>query len=321
MSPAFSARALSVRDLIAARARSRSRPKHRDDPHTLALCIEGGAMRGVVSAGMVVALEQLGLLNVFDRVYGSSAGALNAAFFVAGQAGLGTTIYYEDINNSRFIDFRRTFGKRPIVDLDFLVWDVMHRSKPLDAARVRNSAIEFRILATAVASGERAAFSHWTDDDDFFSCLRAGASMPVTTGPPYAYQGAVYWDALVSEPIPARIAEEEGCSHVMVLLTRPRGHTGPRLSVFERLYIAPKLRAVSRPLAQRYLARAADYAQMLAALDAGVGPRGRASALAVAPAGPVIDKLERRRSHLVAGAHAGRRAVLDVFESIPRPFA
>jgi predicted patatin/cPLA2 family phospholipase len=305
---------LSVRDLIAARARSRSLPRHRDDPHTLALCVEGGAMRGVVSAGMVTALEQLGLLNVFDRVYGSSAGAMNAAFFVAGQAALGTTIYYEDINNSRFIDFGRAFRKRPIVDLDFLVWDVMRRSKPLDAARVRNSAIAFSVLATVVASGERAAFDRWTDDDDFLSCLRAGASMPVTTGPPCAYQGGVYWDALVSEPIPVRIAEQEGCSHLLVLLTRPRGGSGPRLSLFDRLYIAPRLRAISQPVAERYRTRAAEYAQILAALEAGVGPRGRASALAVAPAGPVVEKLERRRSRLVSGAHAGMRAVLDLFQ-------
>ena len=61
-------------------------------------------MRGVVSAGMVSALEELGLTHAFDAVYGSSAGAINAAYFLAGQARLGTTIYYEDINNARFID-------------------------------------------------------------------------------------------------------------------------------------------------------------------------------------------------------------------------
>ena len=35
-------------------------------------------MRGVVSAGMVWALEELRLTSAFDVVYGSSAGALNA---------------------------------------------------------------------------------------------------------------------------------------------------------------------------------------------------------------------------------------------------
>ena len=65
----------NVRDLILHRARTGSRPRHRDDGATVALCIEGGGMRGVVSAGMVVAIEQLGILRAFDRIYGASAGA------------------------------------------------------------------------------------------------------------------------------------------------------------------------------------------------------------------------------------------------------
>src|SRR5262245_41066333 len=62
-----------VLDLL--RRRARSRPPYNDGA-SLALCIEGGAMRGVVSAGMVVGLEQLKMLNCFDAIYGSSAGAI-----------------------------------------------------------------------------------------------------------------------------------------------------------------------------------------------------------------------------------------------------
>jgi hypothetical protein len=95
---------------------ARSRAPH-DDGARIALCVEGGAMRGVVSAGMVSALEDLGLVHAFDAVYGSSAGAINAAYFLAGQAGFGTAIYSEDINNHQFISMRRAIGGRPIVDL------------------------------------------------------------------------------------------------------------------------------------------------------------------------------------------------------------
>jgi hypothetical protein len=93
-------------DLLKARAARRSRVPHGDGAR-IALAIEGGAMRGVVSAGMVAALEQLGLTDAFDAVYGSSAGAINGAYFLAGQANLGVTIYSEDINNRHFIDLRR----------------------------------------------------------------------------------------------------------------------------------------------------------------------------------------------------------------------
>ena len=49
-------------------------PGARDDPHRVALVLEGGGMRGVVSAGMAAALERLDLTRCLDLVVGASAG-------------------------------------------------------------------------------------------------------------------------------------------------------------------------------------------------------------------------------------------------------
>ena len=136
-------------------------------------------MRGVVSAGMVSALESLELTHAFDAVYGSSAGAINAAYFLAGQAALGTTIYSEDINNRSFIDMRRAVGAKPIVDLSFLLDDVAHRRKPLDYARVLAARAPLTVVATDVATGERAALGPFTTPADLRSALRASATMPI----------------------------------------------------------------------------------------------------------------------------------------------
>ena len=65
--------------LVQERARSGSRPGHRDDQYRIALSIEGGGMRGTVSAGMALALHESGLVSAFDAVYGSSAGAITRA--------------------------------------------------------------------------------------------------------------------------------------------------------------------------------------------------------------------------------------------------
>lgn len=45
-------------------------------------------MRGVVSGAMLMGLRALGLTNAFDAIYGASAGAMGAAYFVSGQVGL-----------------------------------------------------------------------------------------------------------------------------------------------------------------------------------------------------------------------------------------
>ena len=60
--------------VVAARAAAGSRPGARDDGLRVALAIEGGGMRGTISAGMALALHELGLVGAFDAVYGASAG-------------------------------------------------------------------------------------------------------------------------------------------------------------------------------------------------------------------------------------------------------
>jgi Patatin-like phospholipase len=77
----------AVRELIQHRYQQQSMPGHRstNDTAILALSIEGGGMRGCVSAGMVAAIASLGLSNTIDRVYGSSAGSVVGAYFISRQ--------------------------------------------------------------------------------------------------------------------------------------------------------------------------------------------------------------------------------------------
>ncbi|GLW06000.1 hypothetical protein Misp01_11300 [Microtetraspora sp. NBRC 13810] len=60
--------------VLADRVRRGSRPGERRDGHRVALAIEGGGMRGTISAGMALALYESGMTHAFDAVYGASAG-------------------------------------------------------------------------------------------------------------------------------------------------------------------------------------------------------------------------------------------------------
>ena len=93
-------------------------------------------MRGVVAGGMVSALEERSLLQCFDSVHGSSAGACAGAYFVAGQARLGTRIFYEDINNNSFIDLKRAALFKPIMNTNYLIDEVMKYKKILNVNRL-----------------------------------------------------------------------------------------------------------------------------------------------------------------------------------------
>jgi predicted patatin/cPLA2 family phospholipase len=297
-----------VVQLLVQRAAANSRPPHADGAR-LGLCIEGGSMRGVVSAGMVVALEQLGLAHCFDVVYGSSAGAMNGAYFLAGQAALGTTMYYHDLNNATFIDFRRPLRGRPILDLDFLVDEVMVHRKPLDTSAILDSPVPLVAVATDAATGERHLFRDFVDGADLRHAMRAGASMPIFAGPPYRHRQGTYFDALLTEPIPVPVAEAEGCTHVLALLTRPHEPGGRTIPFWERHIVGRRMSAMSEELGRRYRERGATYTALVAQLDAGTGPAGIARVSVIRPQAPVVAKLERRRERLVAGATAGLRAV------------
>ena len=301
----------AIVELLRARAARGSRTPHEDGAR-IALCVEGGAMRGVVSAGMVSALEELGLVHAFDGVYGSSAGAINAAYFLAGQAAFGTSIYAEDINNSRFISLARLLTGRPVIDLGFLIEEVAILRKPLDTARVLASPSPLTVMATSVDTAARVALTKFPDGASLLLALRAGATMPVLAGPAVTYGGRQYLDASLTEPIPVTFAEEEGHTHVLALLTRP-GDSPRATTMFDRLYVLPRLRRLSPALAELYVDRSGPYRTLLENIGAGRGPLGRAEVLGVRPSPPVVGKLERSSAALKSAARLGFDAVMRTF--------
>ena len=106
-------------------------------------------MRGVITAGMLSALEELGLRDCFDAVYGSSAGAFAAAYFIAGQARYGSSIFQE-VNNRRFINLWRIALGRPAISMEVLVDYICATRKPLDFERLQASGIPLRVIAASV---------------------------------------------------------------------------------------------------------------------------------------------------------------------------
>ncbi len=128
----------------------------RPDGKKVALVVEGGGMRGCVTAGMVTAIYYLGLEDTFDVIYGSSAGTIIGAYFNTRQLPwFGPEIYYDSLTTSgkKFIDSKRLlrtlglglldprllkdvvtrprFGK-PVLNLDFLLKETVQEKKPLD---------------------------------------------------------------------------------------------------------------------------------------------------------------------------------------------
>ena len=210
--------------VIEGRARSGSRPGHRDDGLRIALSIEGGGMRGTVSAGMALALYERGLLPAFDAVYGSSAGAISGAWLVSsdpeGLRGWADPDYARSLIRWSAPLHRRP-RRRPVVDVETLIEVLYQTEFPMDFASILTSPIEYHPLATDTATGESTDLRPLiTDAAELRLALRASASLPFLAGPPIELHDRRFYDAGVAESIPFRTPLAQGATHILVLRSR-----------------------------------------------------------------------------------------------------
>jgi predicted patatin/cPLA2 family phospholipase len=305
-----------VLQAIAQRQEKGSIPAKRQDDYKIALAIEGGAMRGVVSAGMVAGLEHLGLLPAFDVIYGTSAGAINGAYFVAGQAAYGASIYYEDINNSQFVSPLRFLCGDPSVSLEFLFEHVMIKEKPLDWKAVVDSQVELVPVAASLAKAKAVLLRGARSRYELFLRLKASARIPFVAGPPVRVDGEDCVDGSLYASIPFRQALDEGCTHVLTLLTRPVGATLRKSSLLSRSIVRRKLARYNPLLVNAFSDRVGRYARELDWLNAQTcAPDCSPSVCAVRPprGAPIVGRFEKGGECLVAGARSGLEAIMDAF--------
>lgn len=306
-----------VLELIRWRQASGSRPGHRQDPHRLGLAIEGGGLRGVVTAGMITGLELLGLRDAFDVVYGASAGASNGAYFVAGQGGYGTTIYYDWLTERRFIDLRWAARRRPIVNLPYLFQRVMTTDVVLDWEAVAGSPVPLKVLATSVSDCRTEMLADFRSRDDLLGALHASASIPLLGEfAPYSYRGGRYWDAGLLDTYGIRTALADGCSHVLVLRSRPRGGPMQELNRYELGLIVPYIARFNPKLARLVRQRnhpGENGGELLLRSEADPSRPPFLTDVVTGPGTGDLPRLDARRASLVPGAIAGAQAVLETF--------
>lgn len=201
------------------RRASGSRPGERNDGRRIALAIEGGGMRGCIGAGMVAAINYLGLTEAVDAVYGSSAGSLVGAYLLSRQLPqYGCSIYYDVLPRAgrSFIDIRKVLhalgltptsslcaclpiGVRDIlqarfgmsaINLDFLLEEVVQNSKPLDwkvfwnaqsTQPLRVVTSDLHCKCARVLGCDEGAFDSLPS---LAKCMRASMLLPGVCGPP-----------------------------------------------------------------------------------------------------------------------------------------
>ena len=297
-----------VKALLRRRAAG-SRPGARNDGRRIVLVIEGGGMRGVVSAGMTAAIEQLGLRDAFDEIHGASAGAFNAAFLLAGQAAYLATLYQHGFGDPRFISFGRALRGGPLLDLDHVINDVWRRQRPLRFDAILSSTIALHCTAT---DADRASIVDLTDlrsEEDIRSALRASGRLPWLAGGPVNFRGMRLLDATLAEAIPVHAAFATA-TDVLVLQTRPHGIAHAQLSSVIARLTDRYLGAINPALVELRVTRTPRYDAAARSLAASSADPDHVPAVCVIrpPEGSlVVGHLEHRPSVLRTAACEGLR--------------
>ena len=202
------------------------------------LVMEGGAMRGMFTAGVIDVLMEHGV--TFDGAVGVSAGAAFGCNIKSRQ--IGRVIRY----NTRFCrDWRYHSVRSLLLTGDLYGADMCYRAipdeyDPFDYETFRNSPMDFWVVCSDAATGE-AVYHKLLDGHEDMNWIRASASMPMVSRP-VMLEGRPLLDGGVSDAIPLRFLEGQGYRRNVVVLTQPRDYvkrpnrTVPMMKVVLRRY-------------------------------------------------------------------------------------
>jgi predicted patatin/cPLA2 family phospholipase len=182
-----------------------------------AIVVEGGAMRGIFSAGVLDGLLELGLTD-FDLAIGTSAGACNLASFVAGQHGRNLRCYVNIMARPELFSLRRALRGGHYMDLDWL-WDAFAAEDPLDEAALARARTQLVSVATCARTGDPVYCT--AREPSIHVDLKAGCALPFLYRGPVALAGRHVVDGGLVDPIPAQEAYRRGARRIVVIRSRP----------------------------------------------------------------------------------------------------
>lgn len=181
------------------------------------LVLEGGAMRGMYTAGVLDVFMEQGI--VFDGVIGVSAGTIAGCSYVSGQ--IGRTIRYNKkyCKDKRFMSFYSFLTTGDLVGTQFCYHELPKKLDPYDNEAFKKSETEFYVTCTNIETGE-AEYIRLKDMFADIDYMRASSSMPYVSHI-VEKDGKKLLDGGCSDSVPYKAFQKMGYEKNVVVLTRP----------------------------------------------------------------------------------------------------
>lgn len=273
-------------------------------PRKKALILEGGAMRGIFTCGVLTAFHDRDYFP-WEVIIGSSAGAINGAAYAAGQIHLSRDAYFTELLTGNFLSLRNILRpKKHILDLDWMLQNIVLGEEALNLRKLRrNCPVIF--TGTHIPENEPPRTIYLDSKrDDIITSLKATAALP------YLYRGFVEYDEYhlldggILDPVPYMKALQMGYKEdeILVVLTRQKGYRKKEESfwiktLFELYYHDPKYRYLVDVLEFRYK----KYNRILNELE-NLHP---GISIIYPPKNYTVDNLSRDKAQMLTGFTQG----------------
>lgn len=184
------------------------------------LVMEGGAMRGLFTAGVTDVLMENGF--TFDSSVGVSAGACFGCNYKSGQHGRAIRYNLRFRNEKRYCSWSSLVHTGDMFGAEFCYHTIPEKLDLFDNVTYESNPMTFYVVGTDINTGKAVYHNCRTAKGDDLEWIRASASMPLVSRI-VGIGGREFLDGGISDSIPLRFMESTGCDRNVVILTQPRG--------------------------------------------------------------------------------------------------
>ena len=185
------------------------------------LVLEGGAMRGLFSAGITDVWMEAGI--EFDGLIGVSAGAAFGCNIKSRQPGRAIRYNKRFARDPRYSGWRSLWKSGDIFNAQFAYHEVPAKYDIFDDKAFDNNPLPFYVVCTDVESGQPVYKQLSKTNYDCYEWIRASASMPVVSKV-VELEGMKLLDGGITDSIPLEKMIELGYERNVVILTQPEGY-------------------------------------------------------------------------------------------------
>ncbi|MGN0186732.1 MAG: patatin family protein [Paludibacteraceae bacterium] len=182
-----------------------------------ALVLEGGAMRGLYTAGALDVLLDNDIEA--DAIYATSAGVLFGVNYISKQRGRTLRYNKRYAADPRYMGLRSLFTTGNIINKDFAYYEIPFKLDVFDQKTFAKSRTKLYATVTNVRTGQ----TEYKKIDDVLQqmeVLRATSAMPFVSQM-VQIDHELYLDGGLTDSIPIERCLHDGYDKVIVILTRP----------------------------------------------------------------------------------------------------